>query len=298
MKNKRLLHIFEQQPGIYISGEQISQELGVSRTAIWKQIRKLEAEGYEFEASRRLGYKLISIPDKLIPETLKSQLTTKAFGLSLNMYDSIESTQDIAKKAAEDGHPEGTIFIAEQQTSGRGRMGRDWVSPRGKGIWMSIILRPKIPIQFAPQLTLLTAVALCRSLKRVTELPIGIKWPNDLLIDDKKISGILLESSAEDELIRHIVAGVGINVNLDRDDYPDEMQSKATSLFIASGKRWDRATIIADFLNEYEQLYTLYQEQGFNAIVTIWEAYSGVTRLSRQADYPAGRYCRSSDRLR
>lgn len=274
MENEPLLRLFEASPGQYVSGESMSNELGVSRTAIWKKIRKLEEAGYRFEASRRLGYRLLSVPDKLSIDDLKRQLKSDTFGKSILLFDSVESTQNLARAAAEEGAAEGTLFIAEQQVSGRGRMGRQWVSPRGKGIWMSMVLRPTVPIHFAPQLTLLTAVALCRSLKKLTALPIGIKWPNDLLIDGKKISGILLESAAEEERLRYVIAGIGISVNLETEDYAEELLDKATSLAIASGQKWDRVDVIADFLKEWEQLYNLYQEQGFSSIITLWEALS------------------------
>lgn len=274
MNYEPLLRLFEVHPGEYVSGEKMSQELGVSRTAIWKQIRKLEDAGYQFEASRRLGYRLLSAPDKLNAEVLSNLLETNVFGKDLVIYDSVESTQNIARAAAEAGAAEGMLIIAEQQVSGRGRMGRGWISPRGKGIWMSMVLRPKVPIHFAPQLTLLTAVALCRSLRRKTDLPVGIKWPNDLLIAGKKISGILLESAAEDERLRYVIAGIGISVNLEVSDYTEELLEKATSLRVAGGLKLDRHEVLADFLHEWEQLYFLYEEQGFGPIITLWEALS------------------------
>ncbi|WP_054024521.1 biotin--[acetyl-CoA-carboxylase] ligase [Bacillus sp. FJAT-28004] len=274
MNQELLLQLFIDKPGEYVSGENISQELGVSRTAIWKQIRKLEAAGYQFEASRRLGYRLLSIPDMLSVEKLENRLDTKVFGQQIHYFETVESTQNLARAAAEEGALEGTLFVAEQQVKGRGRMGRGWISPRGKGVWISMVLRPSVPIHFAPQLTLLTAVALCRSLKRLTGLPIGIKWPNDLLIEGKKISGILLESAAEDERLRYVIAGVGISVNLEESDYPVELLEKATSLRISGQQKWSREEVIADFLKEWEQLYFLYHEQGFSPIVTLWEALS------------------------
>ncbi|WP_028610567.1 biotin--[acetyl-CoA-carboxylase] ligase [Paenibacillus harenae] len=274
MNNEAILSLFDNNSGVYVSGERISQELGVSRTAVWKQIRKLEAAGYRFEASRKLGYRLMSVPDLFSAEELGLSLKSDVFGKSLQLFDSVESTQNIARAAAEEGAPEGTLIIAEQQVSGRGRMGRGWISPRGQGVWMSMVLRPTIPIHFAPQLTLLTAVALCRSLKRITGLSIGIKWPNDLLIEGKKISGILLESAAEDERLRYVIAGIGISVNLEESDYPEELLAKATSLRIAGGRKWERTEVVADFLKEWEQLYLLYQEQGFGPVITLWEALS------------------------
>ncbi|GGG58489.1 biotin--[acetyl-CoA-carboxylase] ligase [Paenibacillus radicis (ex Gao et al. 2016)] len=274
MTMSKLLELLVAHSGQYVSGEMISRELNVSRTAIWKQIHKLEDQGYEIEASRRLGYKLISVPDKYSLDDLNEQLQTAAFGRSIHLFEQVDSTQNVAQKLAEEGAPEGTLVIAEQQLSGRGRMGRAWMSPKGKGVWMSLIMRPTIPVHFAPQLTLLTAVALCRSLARLTSLPIGIKWPNDLLIDGKKISGILLESTAEDARLRYVIAGVGISVNLASSDYPEEMQERVTSLRIASGERLSREAVIAAFMLEWEQLYTLYQAEGFAPVVTLWEALS------------------------
>ncbi|WP_336771881.1 biotin--[acetyl-CoA-carboxylase] ligase [Paenibacillus sp. MMO-58] len=275
MSTNRLLELFEQNPGAYVSGEMISHELGVSRTAVWKQIKKLESLGYVFEASRRLGYKLVSPPDTLSVPKLISELKSKVFGSSIEWHEAVDSTQNLAQKLAEEGAPEGTLVIAEQQHNGRGRMGRGWVSPQGKGIWMSMVLRPSVPIHFAPQLTLLTAVALCRSLRRITSLPIGIKWPNDLLIEGKKISGILLESTAEEERLRYVIAGIGISVNLEKTDYPEEILEKVTSLRIANGgEGFDRITVISDFLQEWEQLYNLYLDKGFAPIITLWEALS------------------------
>ncbi|KQO17359.1 biotin--[acetyl-CoA-carboxylase] ligase [Paenibacillus sp. Leaf72] len=274
MSHENLLRLFADRDGEYVSGEHISRELKVSRTAVWKQIRKLESQGFEFEASRRLGYRLLSMPDKLDMAALLTNLKTKKFGQKLQVLESVESTQNIAQALAEGGAEEGMLVVAEQQLSGRGRMGRGWISPLGKGIWMSMVMRPTVPIYFAPQLTLLTAVALCRSLKRLTKLDIGIKWPNDLLINGKKISGILLESAAEDERLRYVIAGIGISVNLQQADYPEELLEKATSLRMASGEKQIREAIIADFLLEWEQLYELYQSEGFAPIVTLWESLS------------------------
>ncbi|MBH5317923.1 biotin--[acetyl-CoA-carboxylase] ligase [Paenibacillus sp. GSMTC-2017] len=274
MNSETLLEVFRQNRDQYVSGALMSQKLNVSRTAIWKHIKKLEAAGYEFEASTKLGYRLLVEPDPIIGEQLRDRLTTVRFGKQLVCFEEVKSTQDLARTLAEEGAPEGTLVIAEKQTGGRGRMGRGWVSPQGKGIWMSMIMRPEVPIHCAPQLTLLTAVALCRSLKRITSLPIGIKWPNDLLVNGKKISGILLESAAEDERLKYIIAGIGISVNLTESDYPEELLSKATSLRIAGGHSFDRTVIINEFLKEWEQLYDLFQQEGFSSILSLWESLS------------------------
>ncbi|GKU79508.1 biotin--[acetyl-CoA-carboxylase] ligase [Paenibacillus sp. L3-i20] len=274
MNNEWLLQLFRNHPGEYVSGALMSQQLNVSRTAIWKQIKKLEGAGYEFEASTKLGYRLLKEPDQIDSNSLTKALTSNRFGRNIICFEEVKSTQDLARSLAEDGALEGTLVIAEKQNGGRGRMGRGWVSPQGKGIWMSMVMRPSVPIHCAPQLTLLTAVALCRSLKRITNLPIGIKWPNDLLIDGKKISGILLESAAEDERLKYIIAGIGVSVNLLESDYPEELFSRATSLRIAGGQAFNRTAIIAEFLKDWEQLYDLFQQEGFQPILALWESLS------------------------
>jgi len=283
-----LLELLEREPGQHVSGEAISKALQVSRTAVWKQVRKLEERGYVIEASRKLGYKLISKPDNLSLDKLAELLKTSRFGREIRLLDEVDSTQNEAQRWAEEGAPEGALVIAERQLSGRGRMGRGWVSPYTKGIWMSLVMRPSTPIHFAPQLTLLTAVALCRSLRRMTSLEIGIKWPNDLLIDGRKISGILLESAAEDERIKYIAAGTGISVNLDVLDYPEELLERATSLSIQAGRKFSREAIIADFMLEWEQLYDLYLKEGFATLQLLWEALSVTLHQAVTVQTPQG----------
>lgn len=274
MSTEGLVQLFGRYPDQYVSGELMSHELGVSRTAVWKQIRKLESAGYEFEASTKLGYRLAYAPEKLDSEELADLMETSRFGKRISFREQVKSTQDIARELAENGAPEGQLVLAEEQLGGRGRMGRSWVSPQGKGLWMSMIMRPNVPIHCAPQLTLLTAVALCRSLKRHTDMPIGIKWPNDLLVNGKKISGILLESAAEDERLKYIVAGVGLSVNLTEADYPEELLDKATSLRIQAGRVWSRKAIMAAFLREWETLYDIFLQGGFRPIASLWESLS------------------------
>ncbi|NEW06042.1 biotin--[acetyl-CoA-carboxylase] ligase [Paenibacillus sp. SYP-B3998] len=272
--NERILALFEQNPNAYVSGEEISRSLNVSRTAIWKHIAALREAGYTFEAAPRKGYRLLAKPDKWNVTKLLAGLQTKVLGKKLHIYGEVDSTQTIAHALVASGAPEGTLVLAESQTSGRGRMGRKWHSPRGKGIWMSLVLTPQIPVFFMPQLTLLSAVALCRSIQKVVKVNIGIKWPNDLLIDGKKVSGILLESSGEDERLKYVIAGIGISANLKVEDYPEELRSLATSLAIASGTVIPRETLVQAFLLEFEELYALYLDKGFAPIRLLWEALS------------------------
>jgi BirA family transcriptional regulator, biotin operon repressor / biotin---[acetyl-CoA-carboxylase] ligase len=274
MSKDSLLSLLEAESGQYVSGEEISRKMNVSRTAIWKQVQKLEADGYVIEAVPRLGYRLIGKPSRLSVHELLPKLNTKHFGRNLRLLDSVPSTQDELRQLAEEGALEGTLVIAEQQTNGRGRMGRSWVSPAGKGIWMSLLLRPPVSLQLTPQLTLLTAVALSRAISRIVPVTIGIKWPNDLLVGGKKISGILLESAAEDERLRYVVVGMGISVNLDPTDYPEELLVKAASLKMLSGNAVNRSDLIAAILEEFERLYELYLEQGFATIRALWEAHA------------------------
>jgi BirA family biotin operon repressor/biotin-[acetyl-CoA-carboxylase] ligase len=274
MSSDSLLSLLEAESGEYVSGEEISRKLGVSRTAVWKQVRKLESDGYVIQAVPRLGYRLTGRPSKLSVHDLLPKLNTRQFGRNLRLFNSVTSTQDELRALAEQGAPEGTLVISEQQTSGRGRMGRSWLSPAGKGIWMSLLLRPSVPLHLTPHLTLLAAVALCRAISKLVPISIGIKWPNDLLVEGRKISGILLESAAEDERLRYVVVGMGISANLDMEDYPEELLTKAISLKMASGGEVDRSELIAVIMEEFERLYELYLEQGFAPIRSLWEAHS------------------------
>lgn len=283
-----LLAWFKEHPGEFISGEEISRRLDISRTAVWKQINRLRSKGYEFEAVPKLGYRLVKMPTQLDELSLLAKLKTSKLGHQLRIIARTESTQNDAAVWALEGAEDGAVIIAEEQTGGRGRQGKSFHSPAGKGIWMSLILRPQIPLQFTPQLTLLSAVALCRAMKRMSEVDLGIKWPNDILYEDKKVCGILTESSAEDERLVHVIAGVGISVNLEEHDYPEELRSKVTSLKIASGKEIDRASLVAECLFELEQLYKLYVEQGFAPIRTLWEAQSVTIGRSLSVTTPNG----------
>jgi BirA family biotin operon repressor/biotin-[acetyl-CoA-carboxylase] ligase len=270
--NERILQYFLEHEDQYISGEELSRQLQCSRTAVWKHIETLRKQGYVFDALPRKGYKMLTKPVVINAVKLMQGLQTKNLGRVLRIFDEVDSTQNVAHSLVRQGAEEGTLVLAEQQNAGRGRMGRKWFSPKGKGIWMSLVLKPTISMQFTPQLTLLVAVALCRAIQAHIPQQVGIKWPNDLLIHGKKISGILLESSAEDERLNYVIAGIGISVNLLPEDYPDELRAKATSLYIEKGQPVDREQLICDFLLQLEVLYELYTEQGFAPIRSLWEA--------------------------
>ena len=256
----------------YISGEEISERLGVSRTAIWKHINSLKEDGYEIEAVPRKGYILKYRPDKLIGTEIVTELNLKKWDKNnVYTYDQVDSTNTIAKKLANEGKEEGTFVIAEEQLKGKGRMGREWVSPHGKGIWVSFILRPEILPVHASEITFVIAVGIMEGIKKYTGHDVKIKWPNDILINGKKIVGILTEISAEMERINYIVAGVGINDNQNVDDFPDEIKFKATSLKIATVKNINRNELLRKIIEEMENIYFLYKKKGFERILEIWE---------------------------
>jgi len=287
-EKETLLDLLLENPQGFVSGEEISRRLSVSRTAVWKQINKLREAGYEFEAVPNKGYRIVNKPERIDSQTLVDMLKTNTVGRKLKVLETTVSTQEEARALAEAGAPEGTLVVAEEQTGGKGRMGRKWYSPKGKGIWMSLVLRPKQPLHYMPQLTLLSGVAVCRAVRKVTGVMAGLKWPNDLLVDGRKICGILLESAAEDEYVRYCIAGIGISANLDADDYPAELKPIATSLKIEAGKPIDRAQLIAAALEEFETLYGLYQQEGFAPIASLWEALSVTLGKRVTVGTPAG----------
>lgn len=206
---------------------------------------------------------------------LGTEPAVSSWSRSINYLETVVSTQEEAKRLAENGAQEGTAVMAEEQTGGRGRMGRKWHSPRGKGIWMSIVLRPDLPLSLTPQLTLLAGVAVCRAVREVSGVQAGIKWPNDLLAGGRKICGILLESSLREGRLHYCIAGIGIAVNLTEEDYPDDLQGVGTSLLIEGGGiPVDRSRLAEAVLAELESLYLLYLERGFRPVRELWESMS------------------------
>lgn len=273
VKDKVLQRLFEAN-GEPISGQVIADEFGLSRTAIWKYIKEFEEEGYEIGTVRKKGYYLISNPDLVTAGLINKYLTTNRYGKSIAYYETCDSTQPIAHDLAQNGAEDGTIVVSEEQVMGSGRMARPWSSKAYKGIWMSVITKPQLTPQQAPQMTLVAAVAIVRAIEEVSGLVPQIKWPNDLLIDGKKVSGILTELQAEPDLVKSIILGIGINVNQDEDEFPAELASIATSLKIKKGATINRAKLIATVLKHLERYVDLYVESGFAPIKLLWESYS------------------------
>lgn len=258
MKNKILKRLKNSDD--FVSGEKISQEFNMTRSGIWKYINMLKEEGYIIESIPRKGYRIISSPDILTLQEIENNLSTEFIGRNIYYYDTMDSTNKEAKRIAslED---EGTIVISEEQTDGKGRLGRNWVSPKGKGIWMSIILKPDVEPVKVGAITLLGAASVFKGLKKMNIVS-EIKWPNDILISEKKVCGILTEMSAELNMINHLIMGIGINVNLDEVDIPDELKEKATSIKIEQKKEIDRKLLLANILNEFEKLYIAFKDDG------------------------------------
>lgn len=245
----------------YTSGEDLSRILGVSRTSIWKYISSLKNEGYEFDSSTKLGYKLINCPDIVTFNEVEGLLTTSFMGRNYIYYESINSTNTKAKELAKSGAESGTVVISEQQLSGRGRLGRTWFSDKGKGLYFSIILRPNLSPLDISKLTLVGGAALCKALYSFGIVS-KIKWPNDIFINGKKASGILTEMSGELSQINYAIMGIGINVNTSIDELPDDLKDIATSVFIETNKVFDRKALLAKILNIFEELYLDFESSG------------------------------------
>lgn len=260
MENK-ILKLLKDNKDSYISGQDISNELGVSRTAIWKHITKLKEMGYEINSISKKGYKLVESPDLLTYEEIKPYLCTKLIGRKILHFDTIASTNSKAKEIADFSENNGAVIISEEQTNGRGRLGRTWVSPKYKGLWMSIILKPELNPMEAAKLTQIGAAAVTKSLKELN-IDALIKWPNDVVLNSKKVCGILTEMNAELTKINYVIMGIGINVNIEENDFPVELSDIASSLYIEHGKLINRQELTAKILNNFETLYFEFVNKG------------------------------------
>lgn len=244
----------------YVSGQQLCEALGVSRTSVWKSINSLREDGYQIDAIPNKGYKIIGSPDSIAKEEIASRLHTKRIGKEIYYFSKIDSTNQYAKKLGEEGAPDGTIVIADEQTKGKGRSGRHWVTPPGSAIAFTILLRPKLPPASISMVTLVKGLAVCNAIRELYHLPVGIKWPNDVVIDGRKICGILTEMSAEVDGVHYIVIGTGINTNVD--SFPDEIKDVATSLKIQLGRPVDRAEVLVRVIEFFEEYYEKFEEDG------------------------------------
>lgn len=242
----------------YVSGQDLCNKFGVSRTAVWKAIKQLKEAGYEIEAVPNKGYHIVSAPDLMNKVELESIRNTTWAGQEIYYYDVTDSTNIRAKELAEEGHPSGTLVVADRQEAGRGRRGRSWDSPSGTGIFMTLLLKPEMNPNHASMLTIVAAMAVARAISKCANTEALIKWPNDIVIGGKKICGILTEMSAQFDFINHIVIGIGINVH--NEHFPEEIAETAGSILLQTGKRIRRAELIEQILEQFEHYYAIFME--------------------------------------
>lgn len=247
-----ILNKLKNSKGKFISGEKLSEDLKVSRTTIWKYIKKLKEEGYNLESSTKKGYRLLSEPDLITKEEIKDYIFTELIGKNIIYSLEVESTNEEAKKHLDE--KEGTVFITENQTIGKGRLGREWYSYNTKGVYFSVLLKPEIEPLEAINITQISASSLVKVLRK-NNVEAYIKWPNDIIVNNKKIAGILVEMTTEIMKIESVILGIGINVNVSKEMIPKEIEEKATSLLIETDLEWDRKKLIGEFLTEFEKEY-------------------------------------------
>lgn len=256
----------------YVSGQEICEKLGVSRTAVWKVIKQLQNEGYDIEGVNNKGYRLVSYPETISAAELMSRVTTEWAGTRVSYRRVTESTNEDAKDFAEEGREHGFLVVADEQTGGKGRRGRAWNSPAGTSISFSLLLRPDFEPNKASMLTLVMAVAVAEVLSKLTELDVKIKWPNDILINKKKVCGILTEMDAEMDYIHNVIIGVGINVN--NNSFPEEIADIATSVCVEKGEKVSRADIILGIMDYFEFYYGEFVKNGdLSVFVDLYDSY-------------------------
>jgi BirA family transcriptional regulator, biotin operon repressor / biotin---[acetyl-CoA-carboxylase] ligase len=266
----KILEVFRGGENRIISGEELSRHLNVSRTAVWKHIKALRALGYHIESLPSQGYRLLSSPDILLPEEIMSGLDTIRVGKRIVLLDHIGSTNTEAFRLAEDGAEDGTVVIADSQHHGKGRLGREWLSPPGVNIYCSVILRPPIPPVSAYQMTFLSAVAVARVVEQTVPLMPRIKWPNDILLNGRKIAGLLNEMSAETEKVNFVILGIGVNLNMSEQQFPENLRHPASSLMLESGSEVERKTFFTTLIKELDTLYDSYLRSGDEPVRKEW----------------------------
>jgi BirA family biotin operon repressor/biotin-[acetyl-CoA-carboxylase] ligase len=267
-----------------VSGSELARRLGCSRTAVWKHVAALRRAGYAIAARRAAGYRLMAVPDRLGPAELAPYLTGS--WRRIEWRAELDSTQRLARELAHAGAAEGTAVIAEQQTAGRGRLGRQWHSPAGTNLYCSVVLRPAVALAAVPPLALVAGLAVADAVRETTGLAAALKWPNDVQIAGRKVAGILMELDAEVERVHVVVAGIGVNLNLA--GFPDDLADTATSLRLATGGPVDRAAFTGRLLGALEERYRRFLAGGFAVMRSEWEACSALTGKEVRVTAPEG----------
>lgn len=285
--DEQLLAILRKQPGDYVSGAELAECLGVSRTTVWNHVEALRREGYVIEAATHRGYRFVSSPDRMIPDEVRRGLRTAWLGHTLWSYRETDSTNDIALARAAEGAPEGAAVLAEVQRRGRGRFHRKWLSPPASNILASVIFRPQLHPSLVSQLVIAAAVAVAETLRSLHGLDAHIKWPNDVHVGGKKIAGILAELSAEAEQINHVVIGIGLNVNMAAGQVPKALRSTATSLCIELGHAVSRLDALRRLFLDLEHWYERWRRNGFAPVKARWTELS--SSLGRRVEIVSGK---------
>lgn len=255
----------------YISGQELCEQLGVSRTAVWKYMKQLKEEGYEIQAVQNKGYRLVEVPDVLGESEIKSRMDTRWVGQEVYFYEEIDSTNTQAKRLAEDGAVSGTLVVSDCQVKGKGRRGRVWESPKASAIYMTLMIRPQIRPERASMLTLVMGISVVQAIRNVLQLDTCIKWPNDVVLNKKKVVGILTEMNAQMDYIEYLVIGVGINANMR--EFPPELQDKATSLQMELGHPVNRAELVAETMKCFERNYEIFEKtQDLSGLLEAYQA--------------------------
>lgn len=273
--DRQILELFRERNGT-VSGTELGDILNVSRTAVWKHITTLRKQGYLIESRHAAGYRLLESPDLLTPASVTAGLGTKRLGQQVICLPETGSTNNDAYRLAEDGASEGTVILADSQNQGKGRLGRSWHSPPGLNLYCSLVLRPPIPPVAAFHLTFLSAVAVARTIEAESTLRPVIKWPNDILINDAKVAGLLNEMSAETERIRFVILGIGVNLNIRQDHFPPDLRHPATSLCMEGKREYNRLRFVRTLLQALDDLYDSYLSGGYGSIRDEWVARCGM----------------------
>jgi BirA family transcriptional regulator, biotin operon repressor / biotin---[acetyl-CoA-carboxylase] ligase len=255
----------------FISGDHIAGKLGVSRTAVWKYMNQLERYGYDIDKSKGKGYRLVNTPDRLYAWEIDRYRTSAVIGSKIIHRENLDSTNSFAFSQAMGGEPEGTCVVAESQNKGKGRLGRKWSSPEGRNIYLSVILRPHVHPSVVYPITFLSSLAVSDTIAQLTGLKPALKWPNDVLVGPRKISGTLIELSTEADMVRFVVIGIGLNVNMEMKDMDREIRAKATSFLVETKKTYERPRVCGILLSNLEQYYGVFKNDGPRAICDIWE---------------------------
>jgi BirA family biotin operon repressor/biotin-[acetyl-CoA-carboxylase] ligase len=282
---EEILRLFRQKRQAFVSGEELSRTLGVSRTAVWKQIKLLRDLGYVIEAIPSRGYRLTASPDSLIPAEIQAELGTRLIGREVVYFEETDSTNIRAHELAEAGAVDGTVVIAERQSAGKGRRGRQWVSPPGVNLYTSVLLRPPIQPRFAPQFTFVAAVAAARAVEEVSGLRPRVKWPNDVLLSGRKVAGLLNEMSAETESLHYVILGIGVNLNMSADQFPADLRYPATSVALERGGNVSRLAFARALYRHLDGLYDLYMEKGFDPVIKAWEDLCDLVGQAVEVDF-------------